>query len=95
MTMTRPLALAVATTVTFCALYAVCSVAVALFPDGAIAFFNNWFHGIDLARLAPAGGRPMTVESFFAGLIGVVGVAFPAGALLGWIYDAARRQASE
>jgi hypothetical protein len=36
-------ALAVAAAV----LYAVCALAVALWPDGTLDFFNAWFHGID------------------------------------------------
>lgn len=80
--MSRPLALGFATTVTFCALYVAC----------AIAFFNNWFHGIDLAALEPPGGRPITIGAFVAGLAGVVAVAFPAGTLLGWVYERLRRR---
>jgi len=42
---------ALAAAVTFAALSAVCTVAVIVSPDAAIAVFNNWFHGLDLKLL--------------------------------------------
>lgn len=82
-----PLSFAVATSVTFLLLYVVCAVAVVLFPDGTVTFFNTWFHGLDLNLLKPAGGRPLTLQQFVVGAIAVIVVAFPAGLVLASVYD--------
>ena len=73
--------------VTFSMLYIACALAVALFPDGAIAFFNAWFHGLDLALLKPPGGRPLTLGQFVYGLISAAAVSFAAAALLAAFYN--------
>ncbi len=77
-----------ATTLAFSALYLACALAVALFPQGTLDFFNAWFHGLDLSLLRPAGGRSLTVQQFVVGWLGVIVVAFPAGSLLAWTYNA-------
>ena len=83
----NPLQFALATTVTFLLLYVLCALAVALFPDGTVSFFNAWFHGLDLNLLKPAGGKPLTWAQFVTGFAGVVVVAFPAGFILASVYD--------
>jgi uncharacterized protein DUF5676 len=83
----NPLQFAVATTLTFLSLYVACAVAVTLFPDGTVTFFNAWFHGLDLNLLKPPGGKPLTLAQFVSGAIGVVVVAFPAGFVLASVYD--------
>jgi hypothetical protein len=83
----NPVPFAVATTVTFLILYVACSILVSLFPDGAVSFFNTWFHGLDLNLLRPPGGRPLTIAQFAMGATSVVVVAFPAGLVLAVTYD--------
>jgi hypothetical protein len=83
----NPLNFAVATTVTLLLLYVVCAVAVVLFPDGTVSFFNSWFHGLDLNLLKPPGGRPLTLQQFVMGALAVIAVAFPAGLVLAAVYD--------
>jgi hypothetical protein len=78
---------AIATTMTFLLLYVACALAVVLFPDGTVSFFNAWLHGLDLNLLKPAGGKPLTWPQFVTGFAGVVVVAFPAGFILASIYD--------
>lgn len=83
----NPLNFAVATTVTLLLLYVVCAIAVVLFPDGTVSFFNSWFHGLDLNLLKPAGGRPLTLQQFVMGAVAVIAVAFPGGLVLSAVYD--------
>lgn len=83
----KPVPFALATTVTFLLLYIACAIAVALFPEGTVNFFNAWFHGLDLNLLRPAGGRPLTLSQFVIGAVGVVAVAFPSGIVLAYVYD--------
>lgn len=80
-----------ATGVTVAVVYTACAVAVALFPGETLEFFGTWFHGLDFAQLKPAGAPPVTLPRYFTGLAGIVAVAFPAGALLAWVYNATRR----
>lgn len=78
---------ALATAITFALLYVVCALAVILAPDGAIAFFNAWFHGMDLTRLVPPGGKPVSPGQFFFGLVSAAGVSFAGGAVLAACYN--------
>lgn len=68
-------------------IYSICALAVALWPDGAIDFFNAWFHGIDLAPLK-AGRKPFALAIFVYGLVGVALTAFIGGVLLAAFYNA-------
>ena len=72
---------------TFSVLYTACALAVVLFPDGTIGFFNAWFHGLDLALLKPPGGRPLTVSQFFYGLVSAAAVSFAIAASLAGLYN--------
>jgi hypothetical protein len=81
-----------ATAVTFSLLYTACALAVALFPDGTVDFFNNWFHGLDLRLLKPQGGRPLTIGQFVSGLVGAAGVSFAGGAVLAGSYNVFSRR---
>ena len=67
-------------------IYAVCALAVALWPDGALDFFNAWFHGIDFGPLK-AGRKPFTTGIFVYGLAGVAITAFVSGALFAAFYN--------
>ncbi|MBI2577183.1 hypothetical protein HYV84_08270 [Candidatus Woesearchaeota archaeon] len=79
---------AAATSITFGIASVLCAFFVWLSPVAAINFFNNIFHGIDLAKIMKSN---MGLPSFLLGLVEVMA----AGALLGWIfvsvYNACRR----
>ena len=73
--------------VTFSILYCACALAVALFPDSTIGFFNAWLHGLDLALLRPPGGRPLTLGQFVYGLLSAAAVSFAMTASLAGFYN--------
>ena len=73
--------------VTFSIVYSACAVAVVLSPDGAIAFFNAWFHGLDLGLLKPPGGRPLALSQFIYGLVSAAAVSFAIAASLAGLYN--------
>jgi 2TM family of unknown function (DUF5676) len=83
----QPWKLGFAGAATFSVFFTACAVAVALFPDGTIGFFNAWFHGLDLALLKPPGGRPLTLGQFVYGLVGAAVVSFAVGASLAGFYN--------
>jgi hypothetical protein len=78
---------ALATAIAFAALNAICAVAVAISPDGTIAVFNNWFHGVDLKLLVPPGGRPLTAGGFASGVVSIALVGFVGGAIIAACYN--------
>ena len=78
---------AVAAGITFGALSIVCALAVVISPDMTIAFFSSFTHGIDLAALVPAGGRPVTVGQVIGGAIALAAIGFTAGAMLAGCYN--------
>ena len=84
-----------AAALTFSIVYTVCALAVALFPDGTIDFFNNWFHGLDLRLLKPPEGRPLTIGQFFRGLLSVAIVSYAAASALAGFYNAFARRGAE
>jgi hypothetical protein len=84
-----------AAALTFSIVYTVCALAVALFPDGTIGFFNYWFHGLDLRLLKPPEGRPLTIEQFFGGLVSVAIVSYATGSALAGFYNALARRRAE
>ena len=76
--------------ITFSTVFTVCALAVVLFPDGTVNFFNAWFHGLDLTLLKPPGGRPLTLGQFAYGLIGVAATSFVVGTLFAAVYNLVR-----
>ena len=76
-----------AASMTFSVLYSACALAVALFPDSTIGFFNAWFHGLDLTLLRPPGGRPLTLGQFVYGLVSAAAVSFVVAASLAGFYN--------
>ena len=64
-----------------------CAVAVAISPEATIAFFNSFMHGVDLAKLIPAGGRPVSIGQAIAGAVGLAIVGFAAGGMLAGFYN--------
>lgn len=83
----QPWQLGLSAAVTFSVLYMACALAVTLFPEGTIGFFNAWFHGLDLALLRPPGGRPLTLGQFFYGWVSAAVVAFAIAATLAGFYN--------
>jgi len=65
--------------------YLVCAVAVALFPDGTLAFFNTWLHGLDLTLVQRPAGRPLAAAEWIFGFVSAVVAGYLAGALYGWL----------
>jgi len=88
----NPWRFGVALALTFSILYTLCALAVALFPDGTMDFFNNWFHGLDLRLLKPPGGRSLTIGQFVYGLVSAAAVSFAGGAVLAGSYNLLSRR---
>jgi hypothetical protein len=78
---------ALAAAVAFAVLDAVCALAVIVSPDGTVAVFNTWFHGLDLKLLVPPGGKPVTAGQFISGVISAAVVSFVGGAVLAGTYN--------
>lgn len=77
-----------AAALTFSIVYTVCALAVALFPEATVDFFNSWFHSLDLRFLRPPGSRPLTIGQFAYGLVGAAFLSFAVGAALAGFYNA-------
>lgn len=63
----------------------VCTVAVFLFPDGAVNFVNAWVHGLDLTVLKS--DKPWTLGGLAYGLFGVSLTGFLSGVLFALSYN--------
>lgn len=74
-----------ATAATLAVLNAVCAVAVAVWPDGVIAFFNSFAHGLDLTPLKST--QPFSLFRFVCGLAGLVLVGIVSGAIFAFAYN--------
>ena len=59
-----------ATTITISIIYVVCTLLFVLFPNNALSFFREWFHGIDLAKISKE--SVITFSSFLIGLVEIV-----------------------
>jgi hypothetical protein len=70
--------------VTVGVVYVVCAVAVTLFPDGTLAFFNTWLHGVDLTLVKRPATNALTAGEWIYGFVSAVTASFLAGALYGW-----------
>ena len=90
----RPWQFGFAGAVTFSVFYSACALAVALFPDNTIGFFNAWFHGLDLTLLRPAGGRPLTLGQYVYGLISAAVMSFVVAASLAGFYNLFARESA-
>jgi hypothetical protein len=88
----HPWLFGLASGIAFSTVYAACALAVVLSPDATLAFFNTWFHGLDLALLKPPGGRPLTPGQFIGGLVGVAALSFAIAAMLAALYNAFTRR---
>ena len=81
---TKPWVTGAALAVTVGMVYLVCAVAVALFPDGTLAFFNTWLHGLDLTLVKRPATKALTAGEWIYGFVSAVTASFLAGALYGW-----------
>ncbi|OGY17388.1 MAG: hypothetical protein A2784_02820 [Candidatus Chisholmbacteria bacterium RIFCSPHIGHO2_01_FULL_48_12] len=75
----EPLVTANAIAVTVAALYVVCRIAVALFPDLAMTVAQSWFHGLELSKVS---GWNLSLGSFILGLI----TSAAGGWLIGYVF---------
>jgi len=86
----NPWIVGAAASITFSIVFALCALAVALFPEATVGFFNAWFHGLDLTLLRPPGGRPLTLGQFVYGLVGMALFSFLTGALFAAVFNILR-----
>ena len=82
-----PLSAGIATAITLAVLNTVCAAAVAIWPDGAMAFFNSFAHGLDLTPLKST--QPFSLFWFVCGLVELVLVGFASGAIFAYAYNSA------
>ncbi len=75
----EPNATANAAAVTVGALYIVCRIAVALFPDLATSVAQSWFHGLELSKVS---GWNLSMGSFILGLLTSTASAW----LIGYVF---------
>ena len=80
----KPWVSGAALAVTFGVVYVVCAVAVVLFPDGTLAFFNTWAHGVDVTLVKRPAGKPLAATEWIFGFVSIVVSGYLAGALYGW-----------
>jgi hypothetical protein len=90
----QPWSLGFAGAMTFSVFYTACALAVTMFPDGTIGFFDAWFHGLDLTLLKPSGGRPLTFGRFLYGLVSAATVSFAIAVSLAGFYNLFARVSS-
>jgi hypothetical protein len=81
---TQPWVRGAALAVTVGVVYVVCAIAVALSPDGALAFFNTWLHGVDLSLVKRPAAKPLAAAEWIFGFVSAVVAGYLAGALYGW-----------
>lgn len=80
----EPNATANAAAVTVAALYVICRIAVALFPDLAMSVAQSWFHGLELSKIS---GWNLSMGSFILGLATSAGGAWLVGYLFANVYN--------
>ena len=81
---TKPWVSGAALAVTVGIVYVVWAVAVALFPDGTLALFNTWAHGVDLTLVKRPATKPLAASEWIFGFVSAVVAGYLAGALYGW-----------
>jgi hypothetical protein len=82
---TKPWVSGAALAVTAGVVYVVCALAVALFPDGTLAFFNTWAHGVDVTLVKRPATKSLTAAEWVFGFVSIVVAGYLAGALYGWL----------
>src|SRR4029078_8199572 len=67
----NPLKFGIAMAIPLAGLNAACALALVVAPDATISVFNSFMHGVDLSRLVPPGGRPVTVTQVLGGMFAI------------------------
>ena len=65
--------------------YIICATVVTLWPTQALNFFANWFHGIDLTKIAVP--VQLNFRNFIVGLLSVVLSFYIIGLIYGLLYN--------
>jgi hypothetical protein len=78
---TNSLVTGAALSVVFAVGYIACALAVMLFPDGTLAFLNNWAHGIDLTLIKRSSTKPIALAAWLSGFVTVTTFGFVSGVL--------------
>lgn len=73
-----------AAAITVAALYIVCRVAVALFPDLSMSVAQSWFHGLELSKVS---SWNLSLGSFVLGLVTSAGGAWLVGYVYATVYN--------
>ena len=73
-----------AAAVTVAALYIVCRIAVALFPDLAMSVAQSWFHGLELSKVS---SWNLSMGSFILGLVTSAGGSWLVGYIFAKAYN--------
>ena len=81
---TKPWVSGAALAVTVGIVYVVCAVAVVAFPDGTLAFFNTWAHGVDVTLVKRPAAKPLAATEWIFGFVSIAVSGYLAGALYGW-----------
>lgn len=79
---THPAAFAAAITAGI--VYVLCALAVGLWPGPTLRLMQDWFHGIDLSRIATM--PDITAGSFLRGLLSIVIFTYLVIVLYVWLY---------
>ena len=80
----------IATAITLAVLNTVCAAAVAIWPDGVVAFFNSFAHGLDLTPLKST--QPFSLFGFVCGLAGLALIGFASGAIFAFAYNSVKSE---
>ena len=81
----KPWASGAAVAVTAGVVYVVCAMAVLLFPDGTLAFFNTWAHGVDVTLVKRPAAKPLAASEWIFGFVSIVVSGYLVGAFYGWV----------
>lgn len=84
----NPFKFGIAMAITLAGLNAACALALVVAPDATLSVFNSFMHGVDLSRLVPPGGKPVTVTQVLGGMFAIGAVGLLAGSLLAALYNA-------
>ena len=82
----NPWTVGTAVTVAMAMTCTACAIAYSVLPEGTIAFFNSWLHGLDLSLLRSR-DRPFTIYGFLYGLFGISFASFLIGAVYALVYN--------
>ena len=86
----NPFTVGLATALTFVVLNTLCAAAVALWPDGTLAVFNSFAHGLDFRAVKST--APLGLGRFLMGLISIGVIGFFAGAIFAWSHNLLSRR---